>query len=159
MNIRGKELQYIFHIMITEFDSTFMLLTKRPERMKKAIEYMNWQDIPPNIWLGVTAENQRTADERIPIFLQIPAAVRFVSVEPMLSEMEIIQYMIRPDQPVVDWVICGGETGPGARPMNPDWARSLRDQCKDAGVPFFMKKMSGGGQPPDDLMIRNNPGA
>lgn len=141
----------------------------------------------PNVWLGVTAENQARADERIPILLQIPAAKRFVSIEPMLGPVDIARWLLiswqcsgcrgyfngpyrnicpdcgregwwsgshpfngrnMPRGPIcrsqkgqgLDWVICGGETGPGARPLHPDWARSLRDQCQDAGVPFFFKQ-------------------
>lgn len=109
-----------------------------------------------NIWLGVTAENQARADERIPTLLQTPAAVRFVSVEPMLGAVDVGPYLvgqeehgIAPGRPVgtcvgwtqpLDWVICGGESGPNARPMHPNWARSLRDQCRDAGVPFHFKQ-------------------
>ncbi|KKL83710.1 hypothetical protein LCGC14_1971980, partial [marine sediment metagenome] len=128
----------------------------------------------PNVWLGTTAENQEMADERIPHLLKCPAAKHFVSIEPMLSEVKYIDYVIakcpecgrrllvnrdisddRPKDFItacstcmehrditarVDWVICGGESGPGARPMRPDWARSVRDQCKAAGVPFFFKQ-------------------
>lgn len=98
----------------------------------------------PNVWLGVTAENQQRADERIPILLQIPAAKRFVSVEPMLGPIDLIQSAGIEITDVgtfglIDWCIVGGETGPGARPMHPDWARSLRDQCQEAWVPFFFK--------------------
>jgi protein gp37 len=141
---------------------TFQVLTKRPERMKAWInEYVVDRDGKPdpfpNIWLGVTAENQEQADKRIPILRQIPAAVRFVSVEPMLGAIDfeskgwLFPIMGHPDgvtlsravRPSLDWVICGGETGPGARPMYPEWARSLRDQCQDAGVAFFFKKWGG----------------
>lgn len=111
-----------------------------------------------NIWLGVTAENQARVDERIPILLQIPAAVRFISVEPMLGPIDLQNVEVRknefepalqldcweteewPDYKTLNWVICGGETGPGARPMHPDWVRSLRDQCAAANVPFFFKQ-------------------
>jgi len=107
-----------------------------------------------NVWLGVTAENQETADKRIPVLLQTPAAKRFVSVEPMLGPVHGKRRGLPlplsaalenlPDLSGIDWVICGGESGPGAgagaRPMHPDWARSLRDQCQDAGVPFFFKQ-------------------
>ena len=110
----------------------FMVLTKHPERMAKFISRLGW-DIHDNVWLGVTAENQKRADERIPILLQIPAVVRFVSVEPMLEPVNLANCG------KIDWVICGGETGPGARPMHPDWVRNLRDQCQNAGVPFFFK--------------------
>lgn len=104
----------------------------------------------PNVWLGVTAENQQAADERIPILLQIPAAVRFVSVEPMLGPVDLTRIIYdrglhgcplpHAEGPKLHWCIVGGETGPGARPMHPDWARSLRDQCIAAGVPFFFKQ-------------------
>lgn len=126
----------------------------------------------PNIWLGVTAENQARADERIPILLQIPAAKRFVSIEPMLGAVDLTKISLGPNghgltfyhnslngwstgynaethkQKVsrndqfsrLDWVICGGETGPGARPMHPDWVRSLSDQCIAAVVPFWFKQ-------------------
>jgi protein gp37 len=129
----------------------YMLLTKRPERMH---QYFNGTHPGPNIWLGVTAENQEMADQRIPILLQTPAAKRFVSVEPMLGPVDIEQYLhdsncvasdvpfcicSEPREVCVDWVICGGESGPGARFMHPHWVENLRDQCTEAGVPFFFK--------------------
>jgi protein gp37 len=124
---------------------------------------------PKNWWAGVTAENQQRADERIPMLLQIPAVKRFVSIEPMLgpvrfkTEKEMYEEAagmglenmffsfnnINPNGIGLDWTICGGETGPGARPMHPDWARSLRDQCHAAGVPFFFKQW--GEFAPDDM--------
>ena len=98
-----------------------------------------------NMWLGVTAENKAAANERIPALLKIKAAVKFVSVEPMLGPVNLSiwfysGFMEPPFDDCVDWVICGGESGPGARPMHPDWVRSLRDQCKEAQVPFFFKQ-------------------
>jgi protein gp37 len=132
----------------------YQILTKRPHIMLSFFDYLQGTDGGdliglPNVWLGVTAENQEQADKRIPILLQIPAAVRFVSVEPMLGPADLSEW-INPqgatarDDParysLLDWVICGGESGPGARPMHPDWARSLRDQCQMAGVPFFFKQ-------------------
>lgn len=125
---------------------TFMILTKRPERMMKYfIDRGNWTN---NVWLGVSVEDQRTADERIPLLLQTPAAVRFVSYEPALEGVDFTPYLYgwhsdpRPVEldPGIDWIIMGGESGPGARPMHPDWARSVRDQCQVAGVPFFFKQ-------------------
>lgn len=149
----------------------FMLLTKRPERMKDY--FLGLRDDPEqamrfrsgrtelhkyalalrkgeplrNVWLGVTAENQQRADERIPMLLQIPAAKLFVSVEPMLGPVDLYQWLggdreIDPPHKYnggLDWVICGGETGPEARPMHREWVRSLRDQCVAAQVPFFFK--------------------
>lgn len=103
----------------------------------------------PNVWLGVTAEDQRRADERIPHLLQCPAALRFVSVEPMVGAVDLLRtsrLTMRNEAPQprwlhqLSWVICGGESGPGARPMHPEWARSLRDQCKAAGVAFHFKQ-------------------
>ena len=145
---------------------TFLVLTKRPEvaleHFTKNSMFVN-RPLPKNLWMGVTAENQEQADKRIPILLQIPAAVRFVSVEPMLGPVRLDQLARRAKcddwtyfdnaltgfkahkaggwyENKLDWAICGGETGPGARPMHPDWARSLRDQCQAAGVPFFFKQ-------------------
>ena len=155
------QIHRIFDVMWRAERHTFLVLTKRPERM---FEFMTQQGITGmygnewplrNVWLGVTAENQARADERIPILLQIPAAVRFVSVEPMLGPVDLVniqtgthwinalngnsQY-VSSLGPMLDWVICGGESGPCARPMHPDWARSLRDQCRAAGLPFMFKQ-------------------
>ena len=111
----------------------------------------------PNVWLGVSAEDQARADERIPDLLATPSAVRFVSCEPLLGRLDLTRVSpngvqsidalsgrsITPDYsgwPRLDWIIAGGESGPGARPMHPQWARSLRDQCEEAGVPFFHKQ-------------------
>ncbi|MBU6246490.1 MAG: DUF5131 family protein [Xanthomonadaceae bacterium] len=93
---------------------------------------IGWPSIFRNVWLGVSVEDQVTADERIPLLLETPAAKRFISAEPLLGPITI--------PPGLDWVIAGGESGPNARPAHPDWFRSLRDQCADAGVPFFFKQ-------------------
>ena len=132
---------------------TFQLLTKRPERMCEFVLDSLDQGVPvlSNVWLGVTAEDQQRADERIPILLDTPAAVRFVSVEPMLGPVDLYSPSYLPEQgidydddgnlfsPKLDWVICGPETGPGARPFKLQWARGLRDPCVAAGVPFWFK--------------------
>lgn len=103
-------------------------------------------EVPKNVWVGVSVEDQKTADERIPVLLRIPAAVRFVSVEPMLGGVGLLSKSYLKDHEWykgvpggLDWVICGGESGSGARPMHPHWVRSLRDQCQEAKVPFFFK--------------------
>lgn len=132
----------------------WQLVTKRPQNIPKMIAEA-WGDGWPNVWLGTTVENQEEADRRIPHLRAAPAKIRFLSVEPMLAP-------VRPELDGIHWVICGGESGPGARPMNPEWARSLRDQCQAAGVPFFMKQMGGAVKSrmppiPDDLMIREFP--
>ena len=130
------------------------------ESMTTHEEILPW--LLPNVWLGVSVENQQTADERIPLLLQVPAAVRWLSMEPLLGPMNIQQYLyntitsftptsvslltdgtvglngnVNDMTPRLNWVVVGGESGPKARPMHPDWARSLRDQCTAAGVPFF----------------------
>ena len=182
-------LDKIFAVMAMTPHITYQILTKRPEGMR---EYMNklrygvgFVDTPlaienenavtqwldrgmPNVWLGVTVENQQWADHRIPILLDTPASVRFVSVEPMLGpvRLDILNFhqsvlpsafnallggetLLRhgewdfqfgSDGAFLDWVICGGETGHGARPMHPDWACDLLMQCESEGVPFFFKK-------------------
>lgn len=213
----------IFAAMALAPQHTFMLLTKRPERMREylfsisaaglngrqmemraavrdispekaalaeteavirvsgARETGTWAPLP-NVWLGVTVEDQTRADERIPVLLATPAAKRFVSVEPMLGFVDLISAVggtqwiggqrghagrhchggrsgteihgithktdPRFDhhhhddrcEKGLDWVICGGESGPGARPVHPDWVRSLRDQCAAAGAPFLFKQ-------------------
>jgi protein gp37 len=129
------------------------------KRLKREPLYTIWP--LPNVWLGVSAENQPTADERIPILLNTPAAKRFVSCEPLLGpvDLEILEYdkslfnslegvglEMNGGQPYqlsgnqLDWVIVGGESGPNARPVHPEWVRSLRDQCLGAKVPFFFKQ-------------------
>ena len=126
-----------------------------------SMEFLGLSLVPfplPNIWLGVTAENQARADERIPDLLATPAALRFVSVEPMLGPVDLTPWLKAyprqrqtcaaaseacPNQvcdcPRLGWIICGPETGPGARPCNPEWVDSLFEQCRVAGVPFFFK--------------------
>jgi protein gp37 len=104
----------------------------------------------PNVWLGVSAEDQARADERIPLLLQTPAAVRFVSAEPLLGAIDLHSRLCRetgscPSCPRclggIDWIILGGESGPGARPMDIDWTRSIVAQCRNAGVPCFVKQL------------------
>lgn len=153
----------IFQIIRKCPQHTFMILTKRPGKMKWVFKH-SFTELP-NLWLGVTAENQEQADERIPILLQIPAAVRFVSVEPLLSNIDLTKYLnrdkpqetINMEAPSLNWVICGAETGPGARVTDDFWIRLLRDQCQEAGVQFFMKKVSGKRPIPDDLNVREFP--
>jgi protein gp37 len=132
-----------------------------------ALEWKKGQSIPQNVWIGTSVEDQQRADERIPALLKIPARVRFLSCEPLLEDLGEIGEWEEPEDggryyiDGIHWVICGGESGPNARPMYPDWARSLRDQCQSAGVPFFMKQIGGARKPfpsiPDDLMIREFP--
>lgn len=141
-NVSSETIGRIFNIMVKAHWHTFQILTKRPKRMQAAVTaYYDTFNLPvlryDNIWLGVSVENQETADERIPLLIQTPAAVRFISAEPLLGPI------ILPSLKSLSWVIAGGESGPCARPMDPDWARSLRDECQTAGVPFFFKQWGG----------------
>lgn len=116
----------------------WLLLTKRPQNVARIVPgWMAPHSWPENVWLGTTAENQTEADRRIPHLLAVPARVRFLSCEPLLGPVSLSSYGTGAS---INWVICGGESGTGARPMHPDWARSLRDQCQAAGVAFFFKQ-------------------
>jgi protein gp37 len=114
----------------------WLLLTKRPENIAP---YYNGRKIPSNVWLGTSVESQKYAEERIPVLLANDCAVRFLSCEPLLGPLDLRPYL-GPDK--VNWVIVGGESGPGWRVMDPEWARDIRGQCHAAGVPFFFKQYS-----------------
>ncbi len=117
----------------------WLLLTKRPGSVKSLVP---WEDEwPRNVWLGTTVEDQKWAKSRLPALLALPAARRFLSCEPLLGPLDLTPWIGKgvKNYPI-DWVITGGESGPGARPMLPGWARSLRDQCRAAGVPFHFKQ-------------------
>lgn len=179
-----KEIDRVFSIMSGCRKHTFQVLTKRPGRM---LEYLNrfksdgrgWvtpggidgelTHCPiakgrwplPNVWLGVSVENQETADARIPLLLKTPAAERFVSYEPALGLVDFWRYLNGEEEngvditraagaragcctgwtPPLDWVIIGGESGPGARPFDINWARQVVEQCKEAGVACFVKQL------------------
>jgi len=139
----------IYDIMMRTDWHTYLVLTKRPENARYFYrEWIRPHDKIGHIWVGVTAENQKRADERIPILLQIPAAIRFVSLEPLLSEIDLDGYLADHEWEHgvpggINWVIVGGESGPGARPMAADWVRKIRDDCVQAGVPFFFKQWGG----------------
>lgn len=161
-----------FAIMEGLPQQTFHLLTKRPQRMSEFIrERWGSRSTPPgNIWLGVTSETQRWAAERIPILLKTPAAVRFVSCEPLLGPIHLPWLFLGDhylnlgnltSKPWINWVVTGGETGPNFRPMFPEWARIIRDDCRAAGVLFFFKQMGGCKTNlipiPEDLNMREHP--
>lgn len=117
----------------------WLLLTKRPQNIGGMTPWeRKW---PNNIWLGTTVENQKFAELRLPHLLKHPAKVRFLSCEPLLGPIDLTGW-IRPKAGLygIDWIIAGGESGPGARPMDPDWARSLRDQAMSNGVAFHFKQ-------------------
>jgi protein gp37 len=186
-NVPAEWIDKVFAVMALAPHHTFQVLTKRPERMREylkpfdqrradalgnaslkfgydgPLECLSWP--LPNVWLGTSVEDQATANDRIPHLLATPAAIRFISAEPLLgsidlrrihivngSEIETTNAMAGNWQvadgdhfrtgkvPRLDWVIVGGESGRGARPMHPDWVRALRDQCGGADVPFFFKQ-------------------
>lgn len=186
-DVPDEAIDRIFAVMALSPQHTFQVLTKRSARMREWFADPDRADnvglaalaiagslprghrcLPwplPNVWLGVSAEDQMRADERIPDLLATPAAIRFVSAEPLLGPIDLAEISfwseccipeyggdghellpaLRPEYrrgrgPGLDWIITGGESGPGARPMHPAWARSIRDQCAAAGVPFFFKQ-------------------
>ena len=139
----------------------WLLLTKRIGNVERLLADIACPGLPSNVWLGATICNHAEARRDVPKLLSTPAAVRFVSIEPMLGAVDLRRLLVddllldaltgcwdglaaRAPLPAIlpsiDWVICGGESGPNARPMHPDWARSLRDQCAVLGTPFFFKQ-------------------
>jgi protein gp37 len=147
--------EWIEKVLITIHDCpqhTFQVLTKRADRMlawfqKEWTIYGNFAAPLPNLWLGVSVENQHFANERIPLLLHTPAHIHWISAEPLLGPLDMKglftlreRSTLHPGWEGLDWVVCGGESGPNARPLHPDWVRSLRDQCNDSCVPFFFKQ-------------------
>ncbi len=131
----------------------YVSATDRPESIRRMRALIDTNDRLrewplPNVILGVSIEDQETADERIPHLLATPAACRMVSAEPLLGAVKLREVLgddwlasgKSGERRGLDWIVTGGESGPGARPMHPDWARSIRDQCQEAGVPFFFKQ-------------------
>jgi protein gp37 len=168
------DIAHIFAVMAIARQHTFQVLTKRAKAMQEVLSDPEWLDVLkahvlevalaqapetkggytwplPNVWLGVSVENQDAANNRIPALIETPAAVRFLSCEPLLGPLSFRWASWQPlsrDRDTghldglrkLDWVIAGGESGPHARPMHPVWARRLRDQCVEADVPFFFKQ-------------------
>jgi protein gp37 len=122
----------VLHVAAQNKRHTFQVLTKRIER---AAEFFDGSKLADNLWIGTTVENQRWADHRIPYLCEIDTTVRFISVEPALSEVDIDPWLAK-----IGWVICGGESGSQARPMHPSWPRKLLSQCSRESVPFLFKQ-------------------
>lgn len=118
---------------------TFQILTKRPDRIKECLPE-DWGDGWSNVWLGVSVEDQRSADKRLPLLAGIPAVLRFVSAEPLLDAVNVSAWL---RDGFVDWVIVGGESGPKSRHMHLEWVLDLWDDCDDYCVPFFFKQWGG----------------
>lgn len=157
----------VFRVMAECPRHTFQVLTKRPGRMAHfANEILGPDNWPRNVWAGTSVESAKYLP-RLDVLARVPALVRFVSLEPLLSPVDLTRWTWcatcrEPDGdivcgeggrvdspqhgPDIHWVIAGGESGPGARPMHPDWARAIRDQCQVAGVPFFFKQQTVNGK-------------
>jgi protein gp37 len=199
----------IFAVMALAPRHTFQVLTKRADRMRDYVSSKNghscgvwfaahkikppppprhWYHAPrtfgwplPNVWLGVSVEDQERADERIPLLMQTPAEVHFLSLEPLIGSVDLLTPGYLQNVGPIDWVIVGGESGPASRPCDLAWIRSIRDQCQEAGVPAFVKQVGAlpivpgengpwcrlpqknrkGGDPsewPEDLRVREYPG-
>ena len=157
-DVTNEEITAVFSVMAAAPQHTFQLLTKRPQRMQEWFEWLSveyakvngFEFLPPwplpNVWLGVSCEDQQRAEERIPLLLQCPAAVRFVSAEPLLGPVDLLYSVFNGADSFsamagINWVIVGSESGPGARPMKTEWAAALREQCRMAGVPCFIKQI------------------
>jgi protein gp37 len=169
-------MEFILRVWKTMAESprhTYQILTKRPDHMAHLLTHWMRPALSislvrhtwpfPNVWLGVSVEDQANADYRIPLLLRTPAAVRFVSCEPLLGPVDLARAAWGAGEPPpplsvqaaqcdsaldgLDWVIVGGESGPGARPCNVGWVRSIVRQCRDAGVPVFVKPIERGFMP------------
>ena len=125
-------IQRVFTVMTETPQHTYQLLTKRPRRVVRMADKLPW---PKNVWMGVSVESQ---DEtwRVDNLRQVPAAVRFISAEPLIAPVAV-------NLTGIDWLIAGGESGPNFRPVDANWIRDLRDQCEHAGVAFFFKQWGG----------------
>ncbi len=141
--------KFFYQIVPNSPNLMFLLLTKRPSNINKYIPESWKQNPPANVMFGTSPVNQETADKLIPQLLEVNGK-KFLSMEPLLGQVDLQQYLFMPEfnmSPAdiapsgqVDWIIVGGESGHGARPMHPDWVRSIRDQCQAAGTPFFFKQ-------------------
>lgn len=136
-NVPFEWIDRVLTVTVRAPHHVFQILTKRADRMRQVMQ--QWTDMngrtQPNLWLGVSVEDQAAADARIPLLLQTPAAVRWISAEPLLGDVDLSELIDR-----LDWVVVGGESGANARPMHGSWAYDLHDQCEAAGVPFLFKQ-------------------
>lgn len=193
-SIPDEWIESIFAVMLRARRHTFQVLTKRPARMldfmnrnstggrllhlagelnHKGVDEESGEWPRKNIWLGVSVEDQKTADERIPLLLQTPAAVRWISAEPLLGPIDLESLtglvgekyqVLNPilcsgdsNRPAIDWVVVGGESGAGARPFDLAWARSIVQQCKAAGVAVFVKQLGSKAESiPDRISYRGS---
>ena len=123
----------VFQVMKQAEHHTFQVLTKRSERLLELASQLDW---PDNVWMGVSIENMKVA-KRVDHLRDVPAAIRFLSCEPLLGSLKNLSFA------GIQWVIVGGESGPGARPMKEEWVREVRGKCRSARIPFFFKQWGG----------------
>jgi protein gp37 len=144
----------LWWLILNTQELDWLLLTKRPQNIREMLPGDWGINGPfPNVWLGTTCEDQHHYNKRWPILSDIPATIRFVSYEPAIGPLTPKTGI----GTVPDWIICGGESGPGARLMHPSWARTLREHCEIDNIRFFMKQMTGKKPIPPDLMVRQFP--
>jgi protein gp37 len=132
-NVPDGFIEKVFEVMCAARWHTFQILTKRSARLRRLASHLPW---PSNVWMGVSVESARYV-ARVEHLRDVSASVRFLSLEPLLAPVG------RLPLDGIDWVIVGGESGRGARPMDPAWARDVRNQCRSAGVAFFLKQLGG----------------
>lgn len=145
----------LFTMICDTPDLDWLLLTKRPENIARlTLDAYGSAEPPVNVWLGTTAEDQEAYDKRWPILRGLNPVVKFISYEPALGHLTMAGHHGRPD-----WLICGGESGPGYRAMDQQWASSIKHECIRDGVKFFLKQMAGKQEIPADLMLREWPEA
>lgn len=163
-DVPDRYIDKVFAVMAIASQHCYQVLTKRPERMRSYMRAVyNGKRLVcseaaklqngvfgglsaerairlgfPGVWIGASVENQAAVEERLPLLTDTSAAVRWLSCEPLLSPLQLKYWLHQ-----ISWVVCGGESGPGARPMDLDWARDIRDQCAEAGVPYFFKQVGG----------------
>lgn len=137
VQVPDEFIDQVFETMRTATQHTFQVLTKRGDRVAA---YAKGRTFPDNVWMGVSVENKRHGVPRIDCLREVPAAVRFLSVEPLLEDVGQL------DLTGIHWVIVGGESGHGARPMKPEWVRNVQRQCQEQGVEFFFKQWGAFGE-------------
>jgi protein gp37 len=149
----NKERERLWNLIDQTPNLDWLLLTKRPQNV---LSMTPWGDAwPHNVWIGTSVENQKLAELRLPFLLALPAAVRFLSCEPLLGPLDLRSWFNRRPLNPIDWVIAGGESGPQSRPMHPDWALALLNQCQRAKVPFHFKQW-GHWVPADCITVSNH---
>ncbi len=145
LDVPNNALNRVFEVMDRADHHTYMIITKRPEKMSLRVAAMEPKlkaRLSQHVWVGVSAEDQKRAEERLPILLRSWPGLKLVCLEPLLGPVDISPWIEG-----IDWVIVGGETGPSGERTRDEWVRSLHKQCQNAKVPFFLKSLGGRGKP------------